>query len=181
MDIIIVKPNNQKKLYGKLSEDGSINIDLSSGRMAKIDIEDHKKVTKYNWHLSSNKPPRIYAITNVYKNGRRTTLKMHRYVLNCSNPLIKTDHINGNGLDNRKSNLRLCSNQQNCWNQIKRKNSLHSKKYKGVDFHKNKWRARIRVSNKEKHIGYYKSEKLAAFAYDIQAAKYFGEFSNLNL
>jgi hypothetical protein len=93
---------------------------------------------------------------------------------------VFVDHINGNGLDNRKSNLRICTHQQNCENSRKRKKSFS--KYKGVYWSKNakKWVAQITIDGKSKHLGYFELEEDAAAAYDKAAVKYFGEFACLN-
>ena len=93
---------------------------------------------------------------------------------------MQIDHINGNGLDNRKVNLRLCNSSQNQRNARKRKSG--TSRFKGVDWHKEskKWRARICVNRKRIHIGRYKSEFEAAQAYDKKAIELFGEFASLN-
>lgn len=89
------------------------------------------------------------------------------------------DHINGNTLDNRKKNLRLCTNQQNVASQHKLKKNESG--FKGIS--KNKigiWRARLRVNYKEIYIGSFHTAKEAAEAYDKAAIKYFGEFALTN-
>ena len=93
---------------------------------------------------------------------------------------MEVDHINGNGLDNRKANLRLCTRAQNQMNSIKRtgKSSI----FKGVSWHKNawKWRANIKINQKDIHIGYFDTELEAAEAYDIEAIRLFGSFAKTN-
>lgn len=92
---------------------------------------------------------------------------------------LDTDHINRNGLDNRKENLRLCTIKQNSYNaKLSKRNSSG---YKGVSKTWNgKWRARIRVNDIEKHLGVFFTSKEAAQVYDNAAQKYYGEFANLN-
>jgi hypothetical protein len=90
------------------------------------------------------------------------------------------DHIDHNGLNNTKRNLRLCTKQQNAINQRPRKDG--SSKYKGVCWHKRnkKWQARIHHSGRYYHLGTFKSQRAAALAYDSAARKYHGDFACLN-
>lgn len=91
----------------------------------------------------------------------------------------EVDHKDGNGLDNQKSNLRLCTHKQNTRNSISIKGTSI---YKGVFWCKDrlKWRAGIKNNYKTINLGYYESEVNAAFAYDKAAIKYFGEYARLN-
>ncbi len=105
---------------------------------------------------------------------------MHRQLLNC--PAAKfVDHINNNGLDNRKENIRPATRAQNSYNRKKYANNSRSK-YKGVSFKKKngKWTAQIGLNNKMLFLGYFKNEVDAARAYDRAARKYYGRFANLN-
>jgi hypothetical protein len=106
---------------------------------------------------------------------------MHRKVIHPPDHLV-VDHINHNGLDNRKANIRPATRAQNNFNKliVKRKDS--SSKYKGVNWKKckKKWQARIHVNGECKFIGYFKDEIQAAKAYDKAAKKYHGEFASLN-
>src|SRR5690242_17796567 len=102
---------------------------------------------------------------------------MHRVIMNASAD-IHVDRINGDGLDNRRENLRLCTRDENMMN--RRKNSNNSSGYKGVDRNKGKWRAYIQVDKKWIHLGYFSTAEQAAHAYDNAAKKYFGEFANTN-
>jgi hypothetical protein len=97
------------------------------------------------------------------------------------NPKINmyVDHINKNGLDNRKENLRICTNYQNLWNSKLYKSNTSG--YKGVYWckHYNKWHTRIKVCGKQKHIGYFKDIIEAKEAYIKAAKQYFGEFYSI--
>jgi hypothetical protein len=90
------------------------------------------------------------------------------------------DHINGNTLDNRRCNLRICTHSQNQMNQKIR--TTGTSKYKGVHRYKptGRWRSQIRIKGKKTHLGYFADEKEAARTYDRAAVKYFGEFAKLN-
>lgn len=94
---------------------------------------------------------------------------------------MHVDHIDLNGLNNQKHNLRLCTNHQNSFN--KRIPSENKSGFKGVSFHKRagKWRARVKFNRKENHIGLFKSKIEAARAYDKLAVKLFGEFARTNV
>jgi hypothetical protein len=93
---------------------------------------------------------------------------------------MQCDHINHNGLDNRRCNLRLCTHQQNCFN--KKPKPGCTNKYKGVyrSHESKKWRAEIRRNGRKIHIGHFDYEQDAAIAYDDYAIELFGEFAYLN-
>lgn len=149
-------------------------IPLTQNKVALVDDEDWELVSQYKWyaHKCDNQ---FYARTNIYKEGKRTLLSMHQLL--TGGKLI--DHINGNGLDNRRENLRPCTTQQNGQNSTSR---IGTSSYKGVSFdaRRNKWFARIYVEKKNKFLGYFADEKIAAIAYNKAATEYFGEFAKLN-
>ncbi len=154
-------------------------IALTQGYVALVDDEDFEELNQYSWHISQNKHL-IYAIRNhpVYPNYR-ITVKMHRQVIRAQNGEI-VDHINGNGLDNRKENLRIVTGSQNCAN--KRAWVGRTSKYKGVSWHKqhSKWYVSIYANKKHVFLGLYDDEIKAAKAYDRKALEIFGEFAKTN-
>lgn len=104
---------------------------------------------------------------------------MHRMLLGVTDHRVEIDHIDGDGLNNRRANLRTATRAQNARNMMK---SRGRSRFKGVDFHKltNKWRARIVVNYVERFIGLFGAEEAAARAYDQAARKAFGKFARLN-
>lgn len=133
----------------------------------------------YNWSigLAKNTSNKIYYIMRKDTNGK--TIRFHREILKVCLPSIYVDHINGNGLDNRKVNLRQATAAENARNS--RKNKKSASRYKGVVLRPNgKYRARIRVDGKLKSLGDYYSETAAAIAYNVEAKRQFTEFALLN-
>lgn len=139
---------------------------------AIIDIEDIPLVSGLRWYLINTR-----GYVSGYVDGK--PLALHRFLLDTPKGLV-TDHINHDKLDNRRSNLRICTQSQNLQNQRKQKHC--SSKYKGVTFskHANKWHVTIKHKYKLNHIGYYTSERNAAAAYNKAAKMYFGEYAYLN-
>lgn len=148
-------------------------IKLSQGKFAIIDNEDFERINQYKWYLSHYG----YAVRTAKKT--RQTIWMHREINNTPEGM-RTDHINRNPLDNRKSNLRTCKQGQNVLNRIKSKN--YGNPYKGVSKHtqNSKWRARIMINQKEISLGCYDTPEEAALSYNKAAKEHFGEFARLN-
>lgn len=105
---------------------------------------------------------------------------MHRLIMGAPKGK-EVDHIDGNGLNNQKSNLRICDRFQNTQNCIPRKNT--TSKYRGVSWgsRENKWKAQISAFNKSHYIGCFSLETKAAEAYNKKAMELFGEFAKLNI
>jgi len=102
---------------------------------------------------------------------------MHREIMSPPQELV-VDHINGDGLDNRKENLRVCTHAENIRNQ--KLNRLNTTGYKGVCVNREKWISRIKVNGKLLYLGRYNTPEEAAQVYDEAARKYFGKFASLN-
>jgi len=151
-------------------------IPLTQGKFTIVDAEGYDRFSKYKWHCRRSKN-KFYA----YRTERKTrkTIGMHREIIGAP-PGLLVDHIDGNGLNNRKSNLRLCTYSQNTYNRRPNRNSIS--KYKGVTYHKRnkKWEAKIIFNGKFIYLGGFDDEKEAALAYDRKAGELFGEFAYLN-
>lgn len=155
-------------------------IPLTRGKVAIVDDRDYERVAQYKWcaHYDSWN---WYAVRSTKINGRFTLEKMHRYILGLTKGDKKRiDHQNGNGLDNRKENLRLCSAGQNAHNRRKYRTKNPTSHFKGVFRSRNKWHAEIMVKGVTIRLGAYSFEEVAALAYDLAALKYFREFAVFN-
>ena len=145
-------------------------IPLTRGAFAKVDNEDFDKLKVINWYITH------YGYA---KNDNHSYI--HRLILNCPDDKY-VDHINHDKLDNRKSNLRICTRRENNINRkplsILTKTSL----YKGVcwDKSRNKWRANVGYNGKKIHLGRFENELESAKAYDDKAKELFGEYAYLN-
>tara|TARA_R110002126_G_scaffold2337_2_gene13445 strand:+ start:3380 stop:3886 length:507 start_codon:yes stop_codon:yes gene_type:complete len=156
-------------------------IQLTQGKVALVDDEDYEYLNQWKWY--ANKFGNIfYAVKNIkiFKGKIRPVL-MHRFLSNNKNTKMHTDHINGDGLDNRKINLRICTHSQNLMN---RGASINNKTgYKGVSYDKkqNKFKAQIGVNKKNITLLRTNNPIDAARAYNTAAQKYHGEFAQLNV
>ena len=156
-------------------------IKLTLGQYAIVDPEDYERINKYKWNAYRGYSS-YYSKRKIYnrKNGSERTVYMHRWIMNAPKGMV-VDHINHNGLDNRKENLRFATNAENSRYARKTKNKFCSD-YKGIHYIKKvkRWRARITFEGKTRYVGQYRDEISAAKAYDRAAKKYFGEFAYLN-
>ena len=153
-----------------------ISLELTQGYYTDIDAEDWPLVSRYTW-LALRRPKTVYAATTVRKeSGRRTTLSMHNLILPDA---PRVDHIDQNGLNNRRSNLRAATAQQNSQNKRVRSDSRSG--LKGVErLPGGSWRASISVDKRRTHLGVFKTAEEAARAYDDAAVLHFGEFAATN-
>lgn len=157
-------------------------IELTRGHVAKVDDEDFEMlVSMGSWH-ASGKNGHIYANHAVSRNKVISHYRMHRVILNVSDPKILIDHENHDTLDNQKRNLRIANRAQNGQNRLYKQRTGFSSQFKGVSYRKQScsWEAKIQVDGKHTYLGMYHIEADAAKAYDTAALKYFGEFACTN-
>ncbi len=144
--------------------------EIGKDKFTLIDNKDFKELNRFKWNLNNN--------GYIVRSNGNYKIFLHREILKIEKGLLG-DHINGNKLDNRRENLRICTNAQNTRNQRK---FWGKSQFKGVSWNKplNKWTGQITFNYKKIHIGCFQNERHAAMAYDIWAKELFGKFSNLN-
>lgn len=154
-------------------------IPLTKGYVAVVDDEDYEKISRHRWYVNLNKR-RQYAHRQYRYRGKQVLVLMHRLIINA--PKGKNvDHIDGDGLNNQKSNLRLCTQAQNLWNQCRWSKNGLSRRYKGVQRdQKGKWAVFISINGVTHRLGRYAHEIAAAREYDKLARLLHGEFAFLN-
>lgn len=165
-------------------------IPLSRGKFTIVDDEDYESLSKFKWHTIPSRGT-FYATRGApkkYPNGRRgkpvfngpSTIGMARTILGITDPKKMADHIDGDGLNNQRSNLRIADARQNQHNALK-KNPKCTSKYKGVSWNKHgsKWVACFGPPKKRSKF-YCDSEKEAALVYNAMASFAYREFAKLN-
>jgi len=152
-------------------------IQLTQGFVALVVDEDYEWLKSYKWHVRG-----VYAVRFRSRTlGPRKSILMHRFIVGLEHgDPRQIDHMNHVGLDNRKGNLRVCSNSSNQYNQKAR--TTGTSHFKGVCWvtSKRKWKAQLMVSRKQWHLGYFSTAESAAQAYDAAAIRFYGEFACTN-
>lgn len=156
-----------KNKYNSYDLTGEYGIGYTSkGDEFYFDLEDYEKIKHYCWCYSDG-----------YVQNTKNHLRMHRFVMNCKDKNLVVDHINHITYDNRKTNLRICSNSQNGMNKKTVQNNRSG--YNGVTFdkEKNQWRVRIGINKETIHVGYFKNKEDAIQARNDAEDEYFGKYS----
>lgn len=153
-------------------------IPLTQGKFAIVDSQDYERVNQFKWCFNRRPAGDGYAQRSKYGGGRQKPVLLHRFIMGAKSSEF-VDHVNGDKLDCRRSNLRISSVAGNNQN---RRPTKHSSKYKGVYWKKTKkrWIASIYMNGKQFWLGTFHNEKTAASAYDEAARELFGEFAYLN-
>jgi len=163
-------------------ETRTYRVPLTRGYAATVDSID-ADLAALTWTALPS-PNTVYACRGIpLDNGKQTTIKLHRVILALKlgrdlSEGEQVDHIDGDGLNNTRDNLRLATSAQNSANRGKQSNNTSG--FKGVSWNKprGKWRAQIRVGGNQIHLGMFTSKDEAHAAYCEAAEEYFGEFAN---
>lgn len=162
-----------RKVFKPIRIDGDIAyVTLTSGCEAIIDVSDVGLVSEFNWYTRKSRKT-MYAAKNIY--GSRSSIGLHRFLLGDPKGL-EVDHIDMNGLNNRRENLRVATRKQNAANTKTPKNNTSG--YKGVSWSNGakKWAAQICVDGKNIKLGTFSDPKDAYLAYCDAVCRYRGEF-----
>ena len=154
-------------------------IPLTQGQFTLVDDEDYEVLSQFKWCAKWSPDVQGYYVKrNKVVNSKKLVIYMSRWLLNAPKNL-QVDHINHNGLDNRRSNLRLATNSQNLYNSRRSKGRSG---FRGVTFEKRtgKWEARIKVDRKSINLGTFSDKMQAALAYNHAASALHKEFATLN-
>jgi hypothetical protein len=143
-------------------------IPLTQGKFAIVDDEDFDWLNKWKWCVNNENV--------VHRKSNYKIITMHKLIMNPPKGM-QVDHKSGNRLDNRRSNLRICTGSQNCMNRNYKSNSSG---YKGVRKWYRRWQSRIEINGKKINLGMFSTPIKAAKAYNEAAIKYHGEFAKLN-
>lgn len=155
-------------------------IQLTQGKVALVDDADFEYLNQWKWCVN-NCNGKLYAVRNIkIKKSKYKKIYMHRLIINNNDSKMHTDHCNNNTLDNRKINLRICSNSENLMNQNVHVNNKSG--YKGVYFNKktNRYHVYISINKKQERIGTFINIIDAIKSYNEAAIKHHGKFANLN-
>ena len=142
-------------------------IILNNDMISFVDDEDYEELNKYKWFAHKHRNTFYAERASSKKDNpdfKQHIVKMHRLITSCPNNM-QIDHVNGNGLDNRKENLRIVTNRENGQN----RHEITSSKYNGVRWHKasSKWEAQIKFNGKNRYLGVFDNELDAATAYRV--------------
>ena len=148
-----------------------------AGRFALVDEDDLQRANLHRWSLLVPNPAcphGVYAQAWIIdKHGVKRRMTLHRFLMDAP-PGQLVDHVNGDGLDNRRSNLRLVSREQNQRNRRARSGRDH----KGItQTPSGQWRARIEVEGRSRHLGVFKTPEAASLAYHKASVEHFGSYA----
>lgn len=159
-----------------LADSTTREIPLTKGHVAIVDASDYDFLSQFKWTAHEMRHT-SYALRAVRYGGIQRVMYMHRYIL-LPDPEQEIDHANGNGLDNRRANLRIATRAEQMANRV----PCGISRFKGVQWYAptKRWRAEITKGSQYHYLGYFIDEVDAAVAYDAAARELHGEFAKLN-
>ena len=143
-------------------------IPLTQGKSAIVDEDVFDAIGKYKWCAAKQTCGIFYAVRGFMgPDGNQLMMRMHHCVVGQPHEGMETDHINGDGLDNRRSNLRNVSHRENMLNHKKRRDGTKKSKYIGAHYHaqNGKWQSEIAINGQRKYLGIFENEIDAHHAY----------------
>lgn len=152
-----------------------MTVTLKNGRQFLVDEQDWESVKHLKWNVHIMQKGYQYVYTFQKVNNKRKMLYLHRIIAD-SGTFLFIDHVNGNTLDNRRSNLRVSTNKQNQWNQKRVRGIVP---YKGVTFENGAYRSRIRINGEKKSLGRFKTAIEASNAYNQASLELHGSYSHI--
>lgn len=155
-----------------------MELKLTQGKVTLIDEEDWERVSGFGWYAILTAGGMWRVVATLPNSDGHKKVYLHRLLLNApSNRFV--DHISGDTLDNRKANLRICTNAENQQNSSGR---LGASRFKGVSWfaRRSRWRVAFNWKGKTHFVGYFADEEEAARAYDAAILPLAGEFARLN-
>jgi hypothetical protein len=154
----------------------TLEIPLSKKQIAIVDDDMYDYLMRWKWNATLRPSgDGYYAVTRL--DGEKNHTPMHHLIVDVPEGM-EVDHKDGNGLNNVRDNLRLCTHQQNLFN--RRKNRSSTTGYKGVTQHRGKFQAQIGLHGKNIYLGIYPTAKEAHEVYIAKAKELFGDFANIN-
>jgi len=153
-------------------------LPLPKGLVALVDDEDYDDLCRFRWHVSRRRGGAVYVMRDIWRGGH-TREYLHRRIMQPA-PGQTVDHVNGDPFDNRRANLRLCTQAENCRNVRKK---AVARPYKGVRPTRNgrRYVAEIGHDGTTHYLGTFDTAEAAARAYDAEAMRVFGSFARPNL
>lgn len=169
------RPPNSRPILVQPEDESIKLIPLTRGKIAIIDADKYKWAAQWNWYAVYDLRPKAFYAARGGRSGEPQTVYLHRQI--CGEPHSQVDHANGNSLDCRRSNLRLCTPSQNNANQRPRSDNRSG--CPGVRWRKdrNKWTAVIGITGQHKHLGTFAAMEDAIAARLAAERQYFGEFA----
>ncbi len=153
-------------------------IPLSKGKTALVSDEDFKYLSRFKWYAGHTNPWQWYAYRNAWVAGRKTMLTMHRHIMGSPRGM-DVDHRDGDGLNNTRENLRICTRSENLQN--RKLNANNTSGYRGVLKYKNRWLVQMTIAGKRRRLGLFATAEEAAQAYNEAARRHYGQFARLNI